>query len=104
MLKHLGKESFETEVLKSNKTILVDFFATWCAPCQMLGPVLEKIASDREDFDIAKINIDEDQELAIKYGVEVVPTMLIFKEGKVVGKLVGYSDENRIISEMSKFI
>lgn len=104
MLKHVGKETFDQEVLQSNKPILVDFFATWCAPCQMLGPVLEKVASEREDFDIAKTNIDEDQELAIKYGVEVVPTMLIFKEGKVVGKLVGYVDGDKVVSEMLKYI
>lgn len=104
MLKHVNKENFENEILKSNGPILVDFFATWCGPCQMLGPVLEKISNSRAEFDIAKINIDDSQELARKYGIEVVPTMVIFKEGKPVGKIVGYADENRIVNEMSKFM
>jgi thioredoxin 1 len=103
MLKHLESKDFEKEVLNSEKLILVDFFATWCGPCQMLGPVLERLAPNVE-FDIAKINIDEAQELAIKYGVEVVPTMLIFKNGQSVGQLVGYADENKIKAEVEKYI
>ena len=87
MLKHINEENFEEEVLKSKDAILVDFFATWCGPCQMLGPVLEKIANSRADFNIAKIDVDQMPELAIKYGVEVVPTMVIFKDGKVMKEL-----------------
>jgi thioredoxin 1 len=70
----------------------------------MLGPVLERIANSRADFDVAKINIDDSQTLAMKYGIEVVPTMLIFKEGKPVSKIVGYADEDKIVNEVSKFM
>lgn len=103
MLKHLESKDFEKEVLNSEKVILVDFFATWCGPCQMLGPVLENMAPN-VDFDIAKVNIDESQELAIKYGVDVVPTMLIFKNGQIVGQLVGYVDEIKIKEEVQKYM
>ena len=74
MLKHVNQENFESEVLKSKTPILVDFFATWCGPCRMLGPVLEKISNSRAGFDIAKVDIDGARDLALKYGIEVVKT------------------------------
>lgn len=104
MLKHINENDFEKEVLKSNKAILVDFFAIWCGPCSMLTPVLEKIGNSRADFDIAKINIDESVNLASKYNIEVVPTMLIFKNGQVVDSLEGYVDEETILDKMSKYM
>jgi thioredoxin 1 len=104
MLKHVDRSNFENEVIKSNKVILVDFFATWCPPCKMLSPVLEKIASSRAEFDVAKVNIDENNDIAGKYNIEVVPTMLVFKEGKVVDKMVGYMNENDITNTVNKYI
>lgn len=82
MIKHINKENFKTEILDSKEPILVDFFATWCGPCNMLSPILENISNTRADFNIAKVNIDELRDLAIDYEVEVVPTLLIFKNGK----------------------
>lgn len=104
MLKHINNDNFENEVLKSDKVVLVDFFATWCGPCKMLTPVLEKVSTSRIDFDIAKVDVDSNQELAYEYGIEVVPTMVIFKNGEVVGRMEGYLDENAIVSEMSKYL
>lgn len=104
MLKHLKSNEFEKEVIRSERVILVDFFATWCPPCKMLSPVLEKIASSRAEFDIAKVNIDEEQDLAVKYQIQAVPTMLVFKDGKPVDKLVGYVDENIILNTIDKHI
>ena len=104
MLEIENNQEFEKQVLKSKEVIIVDFFATWCPPCQMLAPVLEKISESRAGYNIAKINVDNNQELAIKYEVEAVPTMIIFKEGKILNKLVGYIQENEIIDEMSKYI
>ena len=104
MLKHVNEENFEQEVLHSKNLILVDFFATWCGPCQMLGPVLERISTSRAEFDIAKIDVDKSQDLAYKYEVEVVPTMLIFKDGKVMNKIEGFLSESEIIEEMSKYM
>lgn len=104
MLKHVDRSNFENEVIKNNKVILVDFFATWCPPCKMLSPVIEKIASSRAEFDVAKVNIDENNDIAGKYNIEVVPTMLVFKEGKVVDKMVGYMSENDITNTVNKYI
>lgn len=104
MLKNIKKDEFDSQVLKAEKVTLVDFYASWCGPCQMLGPVLENIAKNEEDFDIIKVNIDDAQDIAIQYGVEVVPTMLIFKQGQVVGQLVGYADESQITQEVKKYV
>lgn len=104
MLKHVNIDNFENEILKSEKVILVDFFATWCGPCQMLGPVLENISKEQEDFDIAKLDIDEAQEIAINYGIQVVPTMLIFKNGQVVDSMEGLYSKGEIISKVSKYL
>lgn len=104
MLKLIKRNEFETEVLNKEGVVLVDFFATWCPPCKMLGPVLEDIASSRSEFDVIKIDIDENQDLAIKYGVEVVPTMVVFKNGKVVDKLVGFMSKETIVDKVSEHI
>lgn len=103
MLKHVDSNSFKNEVLENKRITLVDFFATWCGPCSMLSPILEKISTSRADFDIAKINIDENQELASEYRVEVIPTLIVFKEGKALEKLVGLLDENEILDLMAKY-
>ena len=104
MINHLTKTEFESKVINSDRVSLVDFFATWCGPCQMLTPVLEKISEERNDFDIYKVDIDEEMELAIKYGVEVVPTMIIFKNGNPVGRLEGFHDKSSLIEEVSKYL
>ncbi len=104
MLKHINEDNFKTEVLESEKVTLVDFFATWCGPCQMLAPVLEKISNSRADFDIAKIDVDQLPDLAVEYGVEVVPTMVIFKNGKVMNKFEGFKSESEIVEEVSKYM
>ena len=100
MLKHVNQENFESEVLKSKTPILVDFFATWCGPCRMLGPVLDKISNSRAEFDIAKVDIDGARDLALKYGIEVVPTMIIFKDGKESEKLIGLRQKGQILDAL----
>ena len=104
MLKHVDENNFKKEIIDAKKVILVDFFATWCGPCQLLGPILEKISNSRAEFDIAKVDVDQAQELAIKYGIEVVPTMLIFKDGQVMQTLEGVRSEEEIVSEVSKYM
>ena len=104
MLKHVNKNNFENEVLKSDKIILVDFFATWCGPCQMLGPVLERLANEQSDFDIAKVDVDEAQDIAIQYGIQVVPTMIVFKDGNVLERMEGFCDKGEILDKLSKYI
>ena len=98
----LNKENFENEVLNSNKLTVVDFFATWCGPCQMIAPVLEKLSKEQNDLNIFKVDIDESVELAIKYQVEVVPTLVIFKNGNPVKTLEGFRTEKELLEELNK--
>jgi thioredoxin 1 len=104
MLKHINNNEFNKEVIESEKVVLVDFYATWCGPCRMLAPVLERISESRADFNIFKVDIDENQELAMKYKIEVVPTMVVFKDGKVVEQVEGLVTENKIVEMMSSYI
>ncbi len=78
-----------TETLNSKKITLVDFWAPWCGPCRMLGPIIEDLAKDNTDVTIGKINVDENSQTAVKYGVRGIPTMIFFKDGEVVDKIVG---------------
>ncbi len=104
MIKKNGEAEFEEVVLKSTKPVLVDFFATWCGPCQMLLPVLEKLASEEERFDIIEIDIDNAHELAIKYGVEVVPTMMLFKDGYKIKEMTGFHSEAELKEELAEVL
>ena len=86
-------ENFEEEVLNSEKAVLVDFYADWCGPCKMMAPVVEKIASENADVKVRKINIDNEEELAIKYRVVSIPTFLVIKNGEEVNRIVGAVDK-----------
>jgi thioredoxin 1 len=83
-------ETFETEVLKSEKPVIVDFWAEWCGPCHAVAPVLDKIADERaEELRLVKVNVDENQELMIRYGVQSIPTIILFKEGAPAAAVIG---------------
>ena len=98
----LTKDNFEQEVLKSDKTVLVDFWASWCAPCMMLSPVIAEIA---EKYDgkvvVGKVNVDEEQELSMQYGISSIPTLLVFKNGEIANAAVGLRSKEHI-EEMIK--
>lgn len=98
---NLSKENFEEEVLKSEKPVLVDFWATWCGPCKMLAPVISEIAEEQKDkIKVGKVNIDEQNELAAKYRITSIPTLILFKNGEPVKETVGF----QIKSEIEKMI
>ena len=89
---------FETEVLKSDKTVLVDFWAVWCGPCRMLSPVVDQVAEENADIKVCKVNVDEEQQLAIKYGVMSIPTLLVFKGGELVNQSVGVIPKEEVLN------
>ena len=104
MLKNIEEKDFESEVLKDNKVVIVDFFATWCGPCQMLMPVLRKVASERENIDIIEIDVDKAQSLAMRYDIEAVPTMIIFKNGIEIARIGGFYSKSELDEELEKYI
>ncbi len=86
---NVNGSNFEQEVLNSDKPVLVDFWAEWCGPCKMLSPVVDQVAEENEGVKFCKIDIDEAQEIAIKYGIMSIPTLMVFKDGKAVDQSVG---------------
>ena len=101
MVKHVNKEEFE-KLIKQDKIVIVDFFAVWCGPCQMLTPVLEDLSNELTEIEALKIDIDEEQELAINMGIEVVPTVMIFKNGEKQKVLEGLRSKSEFIEEIEK--
>ena len=93
----ITKENFEEEVLKSDKPVLIDFWATWCGPCRMMAPVVAQIAEEYPDvYKVGKINVDEEQELAVENNIEVVPSLVLYKDGQAVGNLVAPESKAKI--------
>ncbi len=95
---YVNKDNFNEEVLESSKTVIVDFFANWCGPCQMISPILEELAEEDANIDIAKIDVDVSPELAIKYGINSIPALLIFKNGELTNTSIGFKSKAEIIS------
>mgnify|MGYP005767315233 CR=1 FL=1 len=94
---NLNEKNFEEEVLKSDKTILIDFWASWCGPCKMMSPVVDEIAEEMNGtVKVCKINIDEEQNLAVKYNVMSIPTFVVIKAGKEIGRTIGVQDKEEI--------
>lgn len=89
MVKHINTNNFEEEVIKAEGKVLVDFFATWCGPCTMLAPVLEQVADSKPEVKIVKVDVDEEPELATRYKVMSIPTLMVFEKGEVVKKSLG---------------
>ena len=94
----IHRENFHTEVLDTAKPVLLDFWAPWCAPCRMLSPTLDEIAKERPDIRVGKVNVDEEHELAMKYRIFSIPTILVMKDGKVVNQAVGARTKSAILA------
>lgn len=103
MIKYLNESNFNEEVISKKGVVLVDFFATWCPPCKMLTPVLEEISTSRATYNIAKIDVDENENLSMQYNISSVPTMLIFKDGEVVEKMIGYKNKEQLLEILGKY-
>ncbi|OGZ27184.1 MAG: thioredoxin [Candidatus Nealsonbacteria bacterium RIFOXYB1_FULL_40_15] len=104
MIFELKDQNFESEINNAGKPILVDFYADWCQPCRMLAPILEKIAGESEEFVLMKANLDEVPLIAQKFGIDQIPTVILFKEGKPVSGFLGLRPESAIKEWLSEFI
>ena len=94
---NINKNNFQNEIMDSEKTVLLDFWASWCAPCRMVVPIIEEIAGERPDIKVGKINVDEQPELASKFGIMSIPTLVVMKNGKIVQQVSGARPKNAIL-------
>ena len=95
---HIDRNNFQSEVLDSDRPVLLDFWAPWCTPCRMVGPILDEIAGERSDIKVAKVNVDEQPELAGQFGVMSIPTLVVMKEGRIVQQAMGDRPKAQILS------
>lgn len=93
---NITKDTFQQEVLNSSVPVLVDFWAAWCGPCRMVSPIVDEIAGERSDIKVVKVNVDEQPELAAKYGIMSIPTLMVVRDGKVVKQTVGAASKQSI--------
>ena len=97
-VQHINKDNLHKEVMNSEKPVLLDFFASWCGPCRMVAPILDEIAEEREDIKVCKVDIDQQPELASRFRVMSVPTLMVMKEGKIVEQSIGARPKHQILA------
>lgn len=95
---NINKENFNAEVIQSDRPVLLDFWAPWCGPCRMVGPVVDEIAGERSDIKVGKVNVDEQPELAAQFGVMSIPTLVVMKGGKITNQVTGARPKNQILA------
>jgi thioredoxin 1 len=99
MAQHFTDENFDEEVIRAEKPVLVDFFAEWCGPCKMMGPIVDELAEEFKDtWVVGKVNVDEAPQTAGKYGVQSIPTIIVFKKGEENGRLIGFKSKEEIMA------
>lgn len=94
----ITKNNFEAEVEQSDKPVLIDFWASWCGPCRMVGPIVDEFAEENADIKVGKVNVDNEQSLAQQFGITNIPTLVAFKDGKIINKIVGVKTKEAILS------
>ncbi len=94
----ITKDNFEEEVLKSDKPVLLDFWASWCGPCRMIAPTIEEIAEENDTIKVGKINVDDERELSLQFGIQSIPTLIVMKDGKVAKQAVGAMPKENILA------
>ena len=94
----ITKENFEEEVLKSDKPVLLDFWASWCGPCRMIAPTIEEIAEENDTIKVGKINVDDERDLSLQFGIQSIPTLIVMKDGKVAKQAVGAMPKENILA------
>lgn len=95
---HITEENFEELVLKNEKKVLLDFWATWCGPCRMIAPIVEQIASERDDILVGKIDVDQEMALAVRFGIVSIPTLIVMEGGEAKAKTIGYCPKEEILA------
>ena len=99
---NVTKENFEKDIIESQKTVLLDFYADWCGPCKMLSPIVEEIAEENPQYLVGKINVDNEPELAAAFSVQSLPLLVVMKNGKIAGQVVGYRPKEQILSLLAE--
>ena len=99
---HINRESFEKIIAQDGKTVLVDFWATWCGPCRMLSPIVDEVAEERSDVKVGKVNVDEQPDLAAQFGVMSIPTLLVFQNGRLVNQAVGARPKSGVLALLDR--
>ena len=94
---NINKSNFEEEVVNSDKKVLLDFWASWCGPCRMVAPIVDEIADERTDIKVGKVNVDEEQELTMRFGITSIPTLIVFENGEEINRIVGARPKEAIL-------
>ena len=102
MAKQINQTDFQSEVIDYQGKVLVDFWAPWCVPGQMLGPVIEEISQEVKDTKVVKVNVDESQDIAVKYNIVSIPTVILFKDGQIVDTLIGFRQKQEYLNAINK--
>ena len=97
----VNKDNFDAEVLASERTVLVDFYADWCGPCRMVSPIVDQIAQEHPEYKVVKVNVDDDSELAIRFGIMTIPSLFVFKDGQIATQSVGAKTKAQILAMLA---